>query len=393
MSENTAKKESGQSRPFTDNEFANRLNRVRAVMSEKEVDAALVFSPENIYYLTGLDHKGFFSPHILIVPQKGDMQLILRAMEEATCRAQVDNACVHGHSDAEAPAEKAVQIIKKLGWAGKRLGVEKHTLFSPIGLWETLIEGLAEAAWKDFSNTIDRLRMVKSAAELGYIREASRISAAMMQAACDAAAVGVSETEIASEVLRAMALAEGEVPGFGPFIRSTPTMHQEHVTWGNHRLRHGDMLFVELSGCRRRYHAPMGRLFFIGDMPEGIERIARICAEAFDAVVSTIKPGVTANDAYQAWQTVVDQAGLSSYQRHHCGYMIGMGFPPSWVGGSRVLGLRRDSSQILQAGMSFHLLSWLMGTGIGDYLITDTVILNSTGGQGLRRFPVAPKVL
>jgi Xaa-Pro dipeptidase len=194
-------------------------------------------------------------------------------------------------------------------------------------------------------------------------------------------------------IARAMALAEGEVPGFGPFIRSTPTMHQEHVTWGNHRLRHGDMLFVELSGCRRRYHAPMGRLFFIGDMPEGTERIARICAEAFDAAVSAIKPGVTANDAYQAWQTVVDQAGLSSYQRHHCGYMIGMGFPPSWVGGSRVLGLRRDSSQILQAGMSFHLLSWLMGTGIGDYLITDTVILNSTGGQGLRRFPVAPKVL
>ena len=41
MSDNTAKKESGQSRPFTDNEFANRLNRVRAVMSEKEVDAVL----------------------------------------------------------------------------------------------------------------------------------------------------------------------------------------------------------------------------------------------------------------------------------------------------------------------------------------------------------------
>jgi Xaa-Pro dipeptidase len=393
MSGNTAKKESGQSRPFTDNEFANRLNRVRAAMSEKEVDAVLVFSPENIYYLTGLDHQGFFSPHILIVPQQGDMQLILRAMEAATCRSQIDNACIQGHSDAETPAEKATQVIKKMGLAAQRLGIEKHALFTPIGLWETLAQELTEVVWKDFSHVIDGFRMVKSAAELEYIREASQISAAMMQAARDTAGAGVSEAEVAAEVMRAMALAGGELPGFGPFIRATPSMPQEHVNWGDYRLQTGDMLFVELSGCRRRYHAPTGRVFFIGDRPHGTEKITRVCKEAFDAVVSTIKPGVTANDAYQAWQSVIDQNGLAHYQRHHCGYMIGTGFPPSWVGGSSVVGLRRDSTQPLAAGMSFHLLSWLVGSGIGDYLITDTVILNQDGGECLQRFPVAPQVL
>jgi Xaa-Pro dipeptidase len=383
----------GQSRPFSDNELSDRLKRVRAVMSEKEIDAALVFSPENIYYLTGLDHQGFFSPHILVVPKKGDMQLILRAMEEATCRSQIDNARFQGHSDAETPAEKAIQVIKKMGLAGTRLGIEKHALFTPIGLWETLAKELTESIWKDFSHVIDRLRMVKSVAELGYIQEASRISAAMMQAARDAAGAGVSESEIAAEVMRAMVLAGGELPGFGPFIRATPSMPQEHVTWGNYRLQTGDVLFVELSGCRRRYHAPMGRLFFIGKMPEGTEKIARICENAFDAVVAAIKPGVTANEAYQAWQTVVDNAGLKHYRRHHCGYMVGVGFPPSWVGGSGVVGLRHHSNQVLATGMSFHLLSWLVGSGLGDYLITDTVILTVTGGQSLRQFPVSPQVL
>jgi Xaa-Pro dipeptidase len=240
---------------------------------------------------------------------------------------------------------------------------------------------------------IDRLRMIKSAAELGHIRQASRISGAMMQAARKTAGAGVSEAQIAAEVMRSMVLAGGEPPGFGPFIRATPSMAQEHVTWGNHRLRDGDMLFIELSGCYRRYHAPMGRLFFVGNLPKGTEKIARICQDAFNAVVTAIKPGVTANDAYQAWQTVVDQAGLTHYRRHHCGYMVGVGFPPSWVGGSGVIGLRRNSIQILESGMSFHLLSWLVGSGSGDYLITDTVILTPRGGEILRQFPVEPQVL
>ena len=84
-----------KSRPFSAAELADRLDRLRAVMSQKALDACLVFSPENIYYLTGLDHYGFFSPHILIVPLKEEMQLVLRAMEEA----QSGHGAKKNHSD------------------------------------------------------------------------------------------------------------------------------------------------------------------------------------------------------------------------------------------------------------------------------------------------------
>jgi Xaa-Pro dipeptidase len=137
----------------------------------------------------------------------------------------------------------------------------------------------------------------------------------------------------------------------------------------------------------------MGRLFFVGDLPAGTEKVARICRDAFDAVVGAIKPDVTAGQVYQAWQTVVDEAGLAHYQRHHCGYMVGVGFPPSWVGGSSVIGLRRNSQMVLEAGMTFHLLSWLVGSGIGDYLLTDTGILTETGCTALRKFPTEPQVI
>jgi Xaa-Pro dipeptidase len=205
----------------------------------------------------------------------------------------------------------------------------------------------------------------------------------MMQAARETAASGVSEQEVAAEVHRAMLLAGGTYPGFSPFIRATPTLGEEHRTWSDHVLQPGEALFVELAGCVHHYHAPMGRLLYIGEAPFGTEMMVETCLEAFDAVVQTIRPGVTAGQVYQAWQNVVDAAGLSHYRRHHCGYMTGIGFPPSWVGGPMVVGLRQDSDLELRAGMVFHLMSWLMEASEDDYFVSDTAVVTEDGCEVL----------
>jgi Xaa-Pro dipeptidase len=69
-----------------------RLANVRAGMADRGADCLLIASPESIYYLTGLDHWGFFAAHILVVPRKGEMALIARAMEGITVANQVHNA-------------------------------------------------------------------------------------------------------------------------------------------------------------------------------------------------------------------------------------------------------------------------------------------------------------
>jgi Xaa-Pro dipeptidase len=104
-------------------------------------------------------------------------------------------------------------------------------------------------------------------------------------------------------------------------------------------------------------------------------------------------PGAVAGDVYAAWQSRVDEAGLAHYRRHHCGYTLGIGFPPSWVGGSRVVGLRHDSHMQLRAGMVFHVMSWLMGTHRGDYFISDTAVVTETGAEVLTSVPRRPHVV
>jgi Xaa-Pro dipeptidase len=389
---------------FCEEELKRRLEAVRRGMAVSGVDVALISTPENIFYLTGLDHFGYFAPHLLIVPAEGEMVLITRAMEGATIAKQVRNARFAGHTEGETAAEVTVRLLADAGRAEGRqtgaaevalevltdrdqraavLGLETWSAGLPFGLADSLMRALPHARWVDVGPLVDALRMVKSPAEQRCLRAAARVSDAAANAAIAAIAEGASEREIAAECQRAMILAGGAPPGFGPFIRPTSRLDEEHTTWGTGVLRAEDAVFLELSGCVRRYHAPLGRLVFVGEPPPGAEAMRSVCLEAFAAVLDALRPGARAGEVYAAWQGVVDRAGLAHYRRHHCGYLVGIGFPPSWTGGNRVSGLRGDSELEIRPGMSFHILSWLMGTGRGDWFVSDTVLLTEAGPEVL----------
>jgi len=394
---------------FTEVEFGKRLKNVRERMVERELDLCLISTSENIFYLTGLDHWGYFAPHILIVPHQGDMVLVTRAMEKVTVGNQVRNAAFHGHQDNETAADVVVRLLADRGQAKARsvaaadavsevlerqratrprIGLEKWSSGLSHGLAEALRDALDAVDWIDVSGMVDELRMIKSPLEQTYMREAALISDHAMLASIDAVGDGVRERDVAAECHRAMIQAGGTFPGFGPFIRSTQRLGEEHTSWSDGICQAGDAVFLELSGCFRRYHAPLGRLIFIGRAPEGTQEMAAVCRDAFEASVEALKPGKLTRQVYQAWQDVVDDAGLEHYRRHHCGYMVGIGFPPSWSGGNRVTGLRHDSELEIKTGMSWHMLSWLMGAGRGDYFISNTALVGPDGAEVLTKTPI-----
>lgn len=394
---------------FGEAEYRARLADVRARMEELDLDACLVSTPENIFYLTGLDHWGYFAPHVLIVPREGTMVIVTRAMEKTTVSNQVRNAWFAGHEDSETAADVTVRMLHDGGFARRRadraaeavvdiigaeqrpgrerLGIEMWSSGLPFGLARKIFESFPDAHWEDVSTLVDELRVVKSAAEQRCMREAARVSEVAMRAAIDAIGADATECEVAAECHRAMIEAGGSFPGFGPFIRPASRLGEEHTSWGTGSFARGDAVFLELSGCVMRYHAPMGRLVHVGEITPGAADMARVSLDAFDAVVAALRPGACARDVYARWQEVVDAAGLPEYRRHHCGYLVGIGFPPSWTGGNRVTGLRHDSDMEIRAGMSFHVLSWLVGTRRGDWFVSNTVLVHEDGAEALNEVP------
>ena len=372
-----------QDHAFPPAELDRRLAAVRAAMAARGLDGIVVGVPENIYYLTGLDHWGYFACHLLVVPADGGMVLTCRAMERVTVETQVRNTRFLGHADHEDVADFAARALTEAGLAGARLGMEMRSLFVTPRVADGIRARLAGAEWQDASGLVDGVRLVKSPLELGYMRRAAQAADAGTLAAIEAIRDGASDREVAAECHRAMILAGSEYPGFGPFIRPTRRLGEEHTTWRGDVFRAGDAVFLELAGAFRKYNAPMGRLVYVGGAPEGIERSVALAVEGMRAICRALRPGVPAGEVYAAWHEVAAAAGLGHYHRHHCGYLVGIGFPPSWTGGSMVTALAPGSRLALEAGMTFHAHSWFTGTGRPDYFISNTVLLGDDGAEVL----------
>jgi Xaa-Pro dipeptidase len=380
--------------PFSASEYAARVAAVRAAMQERELDALLVTSPENIFYLTGLSHQGHFAFTALVLRVEGDCLLVARAMERHTLAAQVSDCDHVPFGDDEDPADAVARAVHASGLGSSRIGVEKDKMSFPIRVWEGVMDRTPQVRWEDGSGIVDDVRVIKSPAEIDYIRQAAAISDRAMQSGIGVAGVGVNEREVAAEVYRSMVASGGEYPGNVPLIRTGDRLLQEHTTWQDRTLQAGEALFMELSGCVHRYHAPLTRMVYVGHAPEGADAAAEIVIAGLNAICAALRPGALTGEVYAAWKAVVDEAlGHHDYHRHHCGYVTGIGFPPSWTGGGVPVGIRPGNDIEIRPGMIFHLLPWLLGQGPADYAVSDTVLVTDTGAELLTSVARTPMVV
>lgn len=376
-----------------EDEYERRWAAVRKTVLDRELDALLIVSPENIYYLTGLQHQGYFAFTLLVVPAQGEPLLVTRSMER---RAVLE----HGHNvehvafeDHEMPVEGVARALHAVGLSGaSRAGVEKHSMFFPLAIWDELRARHEDIGWQDGSGIVDEIRAVKSRWELERVRRAAAISDRAMRAGIETAGVGVNEREIAAAIYSSLVLGGSEYPGFAPLVRSTGHLDHEHETWHDRVLRAGDGVLLELSASVDRYHAPLTRLVHVGWGEPGLDEAAETAIAGLYATAEALRPGVRTGEVYAAWQSTIDHGlGHGRYRRHHCGYSVGIGFPPSWVGGGSVVGIRRGGEIIVQEGMVFHLLSWLLGEEPADYVVSDTAVVTASGCRFLtstRREPL-----
>lgn len=347
-------------------------------MTRLRLDAVAVASPEAVYYLTGLDHHGYFAFTLLVVPLHGDLALVTRAMERSTVRAQVPH-CKHvPFGDGTDPATAAALAIGGAAAPHGRVATEDAAMFFPPAIHSRIRQALPDREWLDATPLLSEAMAVKSPAEVEHVRAAATISDAAMAVGIEAAAPGVGEHEVAAAIQHTMVSEGGQQPGFVPMIRPLRMLDQEHVSWARRPLEPGTGLFVELSGCYRRYHAPLSRTVYVGGLPEGAVRAHASALAGLLAARDALRPGVLTGEVYAAWQEAADVP----VPRHHCGYLVGIGFPPSWVGGGEVLGIRPHGQVRVEAGMTFHLMSWVPG-----HVMSDTVLVTPGGTELLTGTP------
>ena len=377
---------------FTREEYLGRVDRVRARMKEKGLDALLIHTPENICYLSGFQTSGYYFVQVLIVPLDKDPVFILRALEKQNVDAWswlADEQAI-GYMDYDNPADIVFKALSDRGLSKGRLGFEMDGYsFIPIARYEELKTRLAGAELVNGSGIVEKERATKSPAELDYIRQACRITDLGMTAVRDNLRAGITENELAGHVEKAVVGAGGEYAGLPMFMSSGWRTIVPHANPTEKVIETGDHVLTELTGVVRRYAGPLFRTFSVGEPTELVAKNAAITEATLKAAMAAVRPGVTSHDAHAVVVPATEKWGdprIGEQARpRRAGYSIGLNFPPDWGEGA-FLDLKQDDPTVLEPGMVFHVSHKVVLPGEPVCAISETVVVTEDGHEVLTQF-------
>ncbi|WP_425039899.1 M24 family metallopeptidase [Primorskyibacter sp. S187A] len=373
-----------QSLPFGLPEYEARLTDVRRMMQARGLECLFVTDPSNMAWLTGYDGWSFYVHQGVIVPMEGAPVWWGRMQDAAgarrTCWMGADD--IHGYAEnyiqteLRHPMEDLVTCLRARGLSGARLGVEMDNYYFSAKAHAVLAEGIDDVS--DATGLVNWCRAVKSEAELAYMHRAARIAERVLDGALDKAAEGVPKNEIVADMLRDAILGAdghwGDYAAIVPLIPSGADAAAPHLTWNGDPLRAGEATTIEIAGCYRRYHVPLCRTFFIGELPEAMIRAEAAVLEGLEAGLDAARAGHQARDVARALNAALRKAGIERTAR--CGYPIGLSYPPDW--GERTISFREEDETVLEPGMCFHFMPglWMDDWGIA---ITESIEIMPNG--------------
>jgi Xaa-Pro dipeptidase len=257
----------------------------------------------------------------------------------------------------------------------KTIGLEKRCWFLTAAYAEALAAGLGDARIVDASLLVDRVRLVKSPAEVDCLRRAGAIAEIEQRAALETISDGVTETEVAAAVFAAGVKAGCEYTGLPHHIMSGYRYNVCHANWIAKPIKRGELVLLELYGCVERYHATQMRTVSMGPASDEVKRAVDIVVAAQDAGLAAMRPGASARELDALVRAPIRKIRPEYFNR--TGYSTGIGFPPR-TGEWEALDFDEQSDWEVHEGMVFHMLALAGGFGISE-----TVAVTATGFERL----------
>ena len=376
---------------FEDAEFERRRSAVGRRMEDGGFDLLVCQDPGNMNWLTGFDGWSFYTPQAVLVHRDEEAPIWFGRAQDAQSASITTNLPAANivafseplvHHPTAHPFDELCDLIRQRGWGRVRIGVDFDSHYYTARAHRHLSAGLPEATVTDNRELVNWARLVKSQAELVYMREAGALATRVMNQALANLAPGVRQKDIVADVYHTQVSAVegmyGDYTSVCPLIQVAEATSTPHLTWTDAPLPGEGLVVMELGAARRHYHAPLTRTAHLGKAPPHIRKLAAVIVEGGDRALDAARPGATCAEVEAVWQKVLNRNGYRKESR--VGYSIGVGFPPDW--GERTASLRPGDSTVLEAGMCFHFQSgmWLDDFGAA---ISESFVVTERGGERL----------
>lgn len=379
----------GFQKAFAPEEFQRRVADVKQRMEREGFDLLICQDPANMGWMTGFDGWSFYTPQAVVVHADEEWPIWFgRAQDAKSAHITTDLPAgnIIGFSEplvhhaTQHPFDELCELIIARRWGNARIGVDYDAHYYTARAHHHLTAGLPNATISDNRELVNWARLVKSDAELEYMRQAGRIITDTMNNAIAKLAPGVRQYEVIADVYHDQVMGFdgnfGDYTSLCPLIQVGEGTSTPHLTWTDEPLPDSGLIVMELGAARRHYHAPLTRTMHIGPPPEQMRKLTDVIIEGGDRAIEAAKPGATCEEVEALWQSILNRNGFEKPSR--VGYSIGLNYPPDW--GERTASLRVGDKTVLEAGMCFHFQSgvWLDDFGAA---ISEPIIITESGGE------------
>ncbi|MFQ5407878.1 MAG: M24 family metallopeptidase [Anaerolineales bacterium] len=359
----------------------DRIEKLKLQTAHAGLDAVAVIPGPNLIYLTGLSFHLSERPVVAFFPVEGAPVLLAPALEETKARSVSFGQQLFTYTDTEGPTSAFAQVLRTLGLAGKRLGIEGRRMrFLELDL---MAGGGYAPQPVNADAVIAALRMRKNADEIALMRRAAGIAEQALQATLPFVHPGRTEKEIAAEltVQTLRAGSDAELP-FTPLVASGANGANPHGFPTERKLQSGDLVTIDWGAAAGRYLADITRTYVVGgaDVHPELRRAYAAVQAANAAGRAAAAPGATGQDVDRAARKVILDAGLGEYFIHRTGHGLGLE-------GHEEPDMKEGATMPLEPGMTFTVEPGVYIPGIGGVRIEDDIVITKDGAESLTTLP------
>ncbi|WP_277397419.1 Xaa-Pro peptidase family protein [Microbacterium sp. CFH 31415] len=372
---------------FTEDEYAERLTKVRASMSASDLDVLLVTGPENITYLTGYTTPGYHIFQCVIVPIDAPLTFVVRNTERTNVPdlPWIGESVPIGVANLSDPAPILLGAIKATVGGARRIGFDSAALFLPPKVYLALAAELGDKL-VEAPGLVEQARRLKSPDEIALIERATLLAEAGIVSGLDAFGHTTTDSDVASAALARVAELGGEYTGSPAYIVPGVSSLISHTTHAQRPVRDDEPLRLEVCASIGRYHGVLTRTVTRFEPTDELRRYFDLSAAAGEAMRQAARPGATIGEVDFAGRSLVEAEVPAEYWPNRGGYSMGIAYPPG-LGEGDVLDIRAGDERPIEVGMVFHILPTLRVPGLAAVGCTDTFAVEEHDTRFLSTLP------
>lgn len=358
----------------------NRYEKARKLMQKNDVDAMIVCKPENVYYMSGFRAIIWSRPLIPIIPLDGEPIFVVPKLEEVHVKEDSWIKDIRLYTDADFIDGS---MYKYVGDALKerkieKVGIEKTSM--SVDMFERIKSSSSpRTEFRDCSNILVDLRIIKSEEEIAATREAVKKAEEGMKYVFGILEEGVTERTVALKLFFKL-LEVGMDRDRLPLVLSGPRGALPHGMASERVIKKGDFIVLDFGGRIRGYTSDMTRTPVIAEPSEKQKKVYQIVLEANKVAREAVKPGKKASEIDAAARKVIEKAGYGSYFFHRTGHGLGLETHEKPFIGS-------TDQTVLRPGMIFTIEPGIYLAGEFGVRIEDDILVTVDGGETLTTLP------